>query len=131
MAENNDHKGKNIYVSAFEAGVEKGNDLNKAKADMRVTIAQRIRSCRAELKLTQEEISDKINANRLTYRGYENCRSDIPIAYLVRIADIFNVSLDYLTGRTDIKERAVPKDSDSMESRLEQLEKLVASLTQK
>ena len=131
MAEKNEQKPKNFYVAAFEDGMAKGEDLNKAKADMRVTIAQRIRSCRAERKLTQEEVAEKINANSLTYRGYENCRSDIPIAYLVRIADLFDVSLDYLAGRTDTKEWDLAEHNHSVAERVAQLEKAVAELIQK
>lgn len=131
MAEKNEQKPKNIYVAAFEDGMAKGDDLNKAKADMRVTIAQRIRLCRAEQKMTQEEVAEKINANSLTYRGYENCRSDIPMAYLVRIADLFDVSLDYLAGRTETKEWDLAEQNHSVADRVAQLEKAVAELIQK
>lgn len=131
MAEKIEQKSKNIYVAAFEDGMAKGEDLNKAKADMRVTIAQRIRACRAEQKLTQEEVAEKINANSLTYRGYENCRSDIPTAYLVRIANLFDVSLDYLTGRTDAKDWDLAEHNHSVAERVAQLEKAVAELIQK
>ncbi len=74
----------------------------------------------------------KININHLTYRGYENCKSDIPIVYLVRLADEFGVSMDYLTGRTDSKTGdAPPKKEDtasSTDARIAQLEKMVAQL---
>ena len=130
MAEQNKQKQENIYVAAFKDGMAKGDDLNKAKADMRVTIAQRIRSCRAAAKLTQEQVSEHINANSLTYRGYENCRSDIPVAYLIRLADLFGVSLDFMTGRTENKDgwQSPQKAADSTDARIEQLEKLVSQL---
>lgn len=130
MAEQNKQKRDNIYVAAFMNGVAQGEDLNKAKADMRVTIAQRIRSCRAAAKLTQEQVSERINANSLTYRGYENCRSDIPVVYLIRLADLFGVSLDFMTGRTENKDGWQPsqKAADSTDARIEQLEKLVSQL---
>jgi transcriptional regulator with XRE-family HTH domain len=129
MEEKNEQKPKNIYVAAFEDGMAKGEDLNRARADMRVTIAQRIRACRAEFKLKQEEVAERINANSLTYRGYENCRSDIPIVYLVRLADLFSVSLDYLTGRTENKTHAETDKTATVEERLAMLEKAIAEMS--
>ena len=52
----------------------------------------------------------------LTYKGYENRKSDIPIHTLVRIANQLETSLDYLTGRTDTR------TTDSVEDRLKKLE---------
>ena len=130
MKEKSEQSTKNIYVAAFEKGMAMGDDLNKAKADMRVTIAQRIRACRAEQKLTQEEVAERINANSLTYRGYENCRSDIPVVYLVRLAELFGTSMDYLTGRTERKTDAGSgaEGAASVEERIAQLEKAISEL---
>ena len=84
-----------------------------------------------EMKLTQEQLSSQISINHLTYRGYENCKSDIPIVYLIRLADVFGVSLDYLTGRTESKTGTPePAAAPSMEARLQQLEKAIAELTE-
>lgn len=84
----------------------------------RVIIASRIRSERITANMTQEEVSSQINTNALTYRGYENCKSDIPIFYLVRIADLFHVSMDYLTGRADEKSPS----AYTLEDRVKKLE---------
>lgn len=88
-------------VEAWNHGVKTGLELNEARTQMRELIAHRIKVLRMEAKLTQEELSIKTGINRLTYRGYENCKSDIPLVYLIRIADYYQVSLDYLTGRTE------------------------------
>lgn len=77
--------------------------------------------------MTQEETSRKINTNDLTYRGYENCKSDFPLVYLIRLADVFGVTLDYLAGRTDQAEPERPDKPDILD-RLAQLEKAVAEL---
>lgn len=71
---------------------------------MRKVITDRIRQLRTDSRLTQRDVAALINVNLLTYKGYENCRSEIPIFYLMRIADLFNVSLDYIIGRTNKKE---------------------------
>lgn len=102
-----------------------GRELNMAKTQLREVVAHRIKVQRLKAKLTQEEMARKINTNFLTYRGYENCKSDIPLALLVRIADVFDVSLDYLVGR---EEESEPKektsdDFDAITQRIAQLEK--------
>ena len=117
-------------AEAWNHGVKIGLELNEDRKAMRQTIAHRLQSCRLEAKLTQQELSIRININYLTYRGYENCKSDIPIVYLVRLADEFGVSMDYLTGRTEKKNGemlTLPKGNDT-EARVEQLEKMVAQL---
>lgn len=119
--------------NAFAHGMKIGLELNEARAAMRSEVAHRVKVLRLEAKLTQEELAKQININYLTYRGYENCRSEIPLVLLVRIADALNVSMDYLTGRTEEKGSAPKKEPepDSMEQRLAQLEKLVATMNQK
>ena len=72
---------------AWRKGVEIGHDLNRTRAAQRAVIASRIKAERNRVGLSQEELSERIHANVLTYKGYENCKSDIPIVYLVRIAN--------------------------------------------
>ena len=119
-------------AEAWNHGLMIGLELNEAKKVMRETIAHRLQNCRLAARLTQQELAMEININHLTYRGYENCKSDIPIVYLVRLANFFQVSMDYLTGRTDNKtgevstrEEAPANDTDA---RIAQLERMVAQL---
>ena len=125
-------QGKTTIKEAFQKGVEIGKDYNVSKADLKRLIAKRIKECRIESNLTQEQISKKINANYLTYRGYENCKSDIPVFYLIRLADLFDVTVDYLTGRTEEKKPSFDKKaSEETEERLKQLEEAVEKLSKK
>lgn len=39
-----------------------------------------------------------------TYSDYENGRINVPVDMLIKIADYYGASLDYLVGRSDIKE---------------------------
>lgn len=131
MAENIRQDEQLTVSQAWNRGMQIGYELNAAKRAMRETIAKRIKGCRMEMKLTQEQLSSQISINHLTYRGYENCKSDIPIVYLIRLADVFGVSLDYLTGRTESKTGTPePEAAPSMEARLQQLEKAIAELTE-
>ena len=117
---------------AWNHGLKIGLDLKEERKSMRECIAHRLQSCRLAAHLTQQELAIKININHLTYRGYENCKSDIPIVYLVKLADEFKVSMDYLTGRTDSKDGTMPTkeetSANSTEDRIAQLERMVAQL---
>lgn len=121
------------FGDAWNKGMQAGLELSAAKASLREVIAHRIKVQRLAAKMTQEELAREINSNFLTYRGYENCKSDIPLVLLIRIADHFRVSLDYLTGRVDELEpdRDSKPKTDPMEQRIAQLEKLVAELAKK
>ena len=111
-----------LLKEAYRKGVYQGTDLAKSREAQRIVIAHRIRTERIEKGITQAEIAEAINSNELTYKGYENCKSDIPIVYLVRIADYYDLSLDYLTGRTD---DVKPKDELSLEERVRILEEII------
>ena len=69
---------------------------------------KRIRALREDSDLTQQQMADKLFINRRTYSSYEVGSRCIPIGILGKIADIFNTSIDYLVGRTDVK-TAYPK----------------------
>lgn len=116
--------------NAFEAastGLKLGIHQGMENQKLREVIAERIKTVRADAKLTQKDFAVSIGSNHLTYRGYENCRSDVPIVLLLRIANLYHVSMDYLTGRTELRQ----DDATQMESRLQQLEQAVAKLEKK
>lgn len=50
-------------------------------------------------KLTQEEFAKLLNINYETYRSYELKKRKPSIDVLIKIANYFNISLDYLVGR--------------------------------
>lgn len=64
---------------------------------------ERLKELREELGLTQEELGKRINVSRTAVSGWEIGSSEPNILNLIKLSDIFNVSLDYLLGRT--KER--------------------------
>ncbi len=117
------------FEEAVRYGIKVGKELNAGRAKMREIIAQRLKECRLEKKITQQALALELSMNHLTYRGYENCKSDIPIVYLVRLADYFGVSMDYLTGRADNKDGSQSESTtDNTDDRIAQLEKTVAQL---
>ena len=68
-----------------------------------VTKYQRIRDLREDMDLTQTQISEQLNISQRAYSHFETGTRSIPTEILIKLADIFEVSLDYLVGRTDKK----------------------------
>lgn len=64
-------------------------------------LAERLRGLRKKTKLSQEKFADKFGIPRSTYSGYETGKSEPDISTITILADYFDVSIDYLTGRTD------------------------------
>ncbi len=60
---------------------------------------ERIRSLRKKHRITQAQLAQQLGISRRTYANYERGVHAMPAEVLVRIADIFEASLDYLTGR--------------------------------
>jgi len=67
--------------------------------------SERITLLRKERKLKQRELAEEFAIKLRTYQGYEYGESYPEVAKLVAIADFFDVSLDYLVGRSDVRER--------------------------
>lgn len=70
---------------------------------MREILAKRLKECRAEKGLSQNQVAIYCDITEKAYQNYELKTREPKLEILVRIADVFDVSLDYLTGRTDIK----------------------------
>ncbi|MBE6851025.1 MAG: helix-turn-helix transcriptional regulator [Ruminococcus sp.] len=60
---------------------------------------ERIRKLRKVNHITQAQIAQHLGISRRTYANYERGVHAMPAEILVRIADTFGASLDYLTGR--------------------------------
>lgn len=61
----------------------------------------RIRDMREDNDLTQKQISEILLCDQSLYSKYERGERDIPITLLIKLADYYNTSIDYLVGRTD------------------------------
>lgn len=51
--------------------------------------------------LTQKQVADKIFCGQRAYSYYETGERDIPTQTLIRLADFYGVSVDYILNRTD------------------------------
>ena len=57
-----------------------------------------LKKLRLERNLTQEDVSKIINKSAVAYGYYESGRSEPPIDLLLKLADFFGCSVDYLIG---------------------------------
>ena len=69
----------------------------------------RLRDVREDKDLKQKELAELLKIHQTTYSDYERGNLNIPIATLHILADFYNVSTDYLLGRTNRKEPYPPK----------------------
>lgn len=62
---------------------------------------KRIRDLREDKDLNQTEIANFLGMSQTGYSKYETGENDIPTEILIKLADFYNVSVDYLLNRTD------------------------------
>ncbi|GIO10565.1 hypothetical protein J19TS2_01200 [Cohnella xylanilytica] len=66
-----------------------------------MNIGSRISQLREKRGWTQEELSSSLGISRAALSHYEKNRREPDSETLTKVADLFNVSIDYLVGRTD------------------------------
>ncbi len=64
---------------------------------------ERITVLRESREMTKAELADSIHVSRSSVTEYENGTRQPSMSVLLGLADFFNVSLDYLMGRTFVK----------------------------
>lgn len=65
---------------------------------------ERIRDLREDNDLKQKDLASYLSVDQSTYSDYDNGRINVPVDMLIKIAEYYNVSLDYLVGRSNTKE---------------------------
>ena len=66
-------------------------------------MALRIRDLREDKDLKQKEIADYLICDQSLYSKYERGERPLPLEYAEKLADYYGVSVDYLLGRTNVK----------------------------
>ncbi len=64
--------------------------------------AERLTELRKQYKYTQRQMADILGISQPSYMRYENDTSEPTQENLVKLADAFDVSVDYLLGRSDV-----------------------------
>ena len=63
----------------------------------------RIRDLREDKDLKQKDIADYLICDQSLYSKYERGERPLPLEYAEKLADYYGVSVDYLLGRTNVK----------------------------
>lgn len=69
------------------------------------TIYRHIRDLREDSDLTQAKISKILGCSQVAYSYYEIGKRDIPTDILIKLANFYDVSIDYLLDQTSNKKR--------------------------
>lgn len=64
---------------------------------------ERIRDIREDNSLTQQKIADLLSIGQRTYADYESGKTRIPVDSLLILAKFYNVSMDYITGASNVR----------------------------
>lgn len=75
--------------------------------------SERLKALRREKGLKQAEMAQFLECIERHYQKIEHGEINIPSLTLVKLADYFSVSTDYLLGRTDVREIAKSGKSES------------------
>lgn len=65
-----------------------------------------LKRLREEAHISQKLLADAVGVSQQSINKYENHNIEPDIETLIRISDYFDVSIDYLVGRTDIRRKA-------------------------
>lgn len=76
--------------------------------DMTKSYAKRIRDLREDSDMNQQQIAEILETTQQQYSKYEKEIQEIPIRRMIKLAKIYDVSMDYICGLTD-ERRPFPK----------------------
>ena len=65
---------------------------------------QRLKDLREDNDLRQTDVAEILGIKQTVYSRYERGFQNIPLEYLIKLADYYKVSTDYIFGRTNNKE---------------------------
>lgn len=94
-----------------------------------MTFGQRLKLLREETGMTQKDLGDKINVSKANISKYESGNIEANFDTLEKLSNLFDVSFDYLLGRTEIRNKVIdkltPKDEKDIAKELNKtMEKL-------
>ena len=61
----------------------------------------RLKELREDKDLVQKDIAEYLKIDQSNYSKYELEKISIPLEYLIKLADFYNTSVDYILYRTD------------------------------
>lgn len=88
-----------MITSSVALILQKGDDL------LFMTFSERLISLRKTNNITQKQLASDLGLSEIAIQNYEAQRRKPAYDVLIAIADRFDVSLDYLVGRSDVPKR--------------------------
>ena len=76
-------------------------------------IIERLKKLRKKEKLTQKDIATFLNISQPAYQQFESGKKKMNLETMEKLADYFNVSTDYLLGKTDFPDIDLEVDIDN------------------
>lgn len=70
--------------------------------DMKEEVGKRLLDCRKALNLTQKQVAEVLGVAQPVYQRFEKGIFECNYDQLVKLSDLFGVSVDYLLGKADI-----------------------------
>lgn len=93
-----------------------------------MSLGSRIRDLRKEKKMSQEELGKYLNVSKVSVSGYENDTREPSKDAIVKLAQLFGVSTDYLLGNTNKKHYYELTEKDKKDA-AEQVEDVINGMT--
>ncbi len=89
-------------------------DIIERKREME--FSKRLKNLRTEKNISQEELAKLLNVSRTSVTNYELGRNEASAQVLNKLSEIFNCSIDYLLGKSDIRnpEKEINFDPDKL-----------------
>ena len=61
----------------------------------------RLKDLREDKDLVQKEVASYLGIDQRVYSNYETGKREIPVKFVIKLADFYNTTTDYILGRTD------------------------------
>lgn len=75
------------------------------KGGMNLDYTKRLYDLRTDNDLRQEDIAKYLKISKQAYGMYENGKRNLPVEYLIKLSEFYNVSTDFILGLTDKTEK--------------------------
>ncbi|MDE5771280.1 MAG: helix-turn-helix domain-containing protein [Ruminococcus sp.] len=82
--------------------------------ELKITRGLILKELRSKTGKSQSDVAKSIGITQQVYQNYEAGRREASYDTLIKLADFYGVSIDYLLGRTSVKQMAT-EQSDSLE----------------
>ena len=88
-------------------------------------IGQRLRDLRQNAKLSQARVAAVVGSRQSAVARYESGEAHVPAEMLVTLADYYDISLDYIFGRTDNPQGRLYENKPKVEKAYPEMEKFI------